>query len=520
MLDEARIELGRRMDGEVTASKLPTVVLVIGELADVGDDGTTLEMLGTHGPAHGIHLLAASTDAAALGEGVLAHFRTRMVLQLLDEEQSVHLLGQPGADELDGGGDLLARIDTRAAIHARGFRVAPEHLDELTRLMGEAYPAAAASQPVSADPDDVHPSAGAGEPDDVAAGDEPATAAAIAEEVEPAPIDEPDPVRDPPPPGGGGGPRMNGHYEPAPSANGDAGHVVTTTEAAQPNGALHLAPAKTTPIRVVCFGGPRVMHGEREIWPADKGSGPNKRWEALVFLACQPKAVVTRDKLQGALWPENGGPDALRTALSRLRLALSVEGPRLNSEIVHSDRHGVYSLDTSAVSSDVHRFVALCEVAKRLPPAEAKEAYQEAHTLYQGDLLEERPYAWVDERDDAGGLTLREQYREMHRRAINALADLYLADGEAAAAAPLYKELLLAEPTLENVARQLFRCLALVGDRSGLVREERHLREALKGAYGYPSQPGEPARHLPGLDTTALFEQLLEQLDAETVPQR
>src|SRR5262249_31125035 len=61
--------------------------------------------------------------------------------------------------------------------------------------------------------------------------------------------------------------------------------------------------------------------------------------------------------------------------------------------------------------------------------------------------------------------------------------------GDGAAAVPLYRELLHAEPTLESVARQLFRCHALLGDGTALVREERHLREALIHDFGYPGRP-------------------------------
>ena len=74
-----------------------------------------------------------------------------------------------------------------------------------------------------------------------------------------------------------------------------------------------------------------------------------------------------------------GEPENDRTtqiALSRLQLALSNDVPDLRSEVVHSDRHGLYSLDTDAVSSDVHRFTALCETAGRLPSVQTRRAYE------------------------------------------------------------------------------------------------------------------------------------------------
>src|SRR5262245_32354619 len=146
MLGEVRAELTRRMrDADrggasdlLGTHKEPELVLVISELAELEDDGTTLEIVGAQGSVHGVRLLAATTQPEALGEDVLAHFDTRLVLQALDEDQSIHVLGQPDAADL-AGGELLARIDGRSPIRARGFHVSTDHLDELLRLMREAY---------------------------------------------------------------------------------------------------------------------------------------------------------------------------------------------------------------------------------------------------------------------------------------------------------------------------------------------------------------------------------------------
>src|SRR5205807_836348 len=124
------------------------------------------------------------------------------------------------------------------------------------------------------------------------------------------------------------------------------------------------------------------------------------------------------------------------------------------------------------------RFVALCEEAKTLPDDDAKAAYHRARELYTDDLLVERSYEWVEERDESG-LTLRELYREMYVRATKDLADLHLRDREASAAIPLYRELLRGQPTVEALVRALFRCYRLTRDKSALVREERHLRQLL-----------------------------------------
>ena len=85
LLADLRAELERRR-GEPPNTPRPDLVLVLGEAADLGDllddgtNGTTLELLGTDGPAVGIRLLAATERADALDEGLLRHFATRLIL--------------------------------------------------------------------------------------------------------------------------------------------------------------------------------------------------------------------------------------------------------------------------------------------------------------------------------------------------------------------------------------------------------------------------------------------------------
>jgi len=52
--------------------------------------------------------------------------------------------------------------------------------------------------------------------------------------------------------------------------------------------------------------------------------------------------------------------------------------------------------------------------------------------------------------------------------------------GDAAAAVPLYRELLHAEPTLESVTRQLFRCNNRLGDRAALVQGDLGAPESIE----------------------------------------
>ena len=128
----------------------PMHVLVVSELAALSDDGTTFELLGNQGPSVGVRLLAATTRALTLGQDVLGHLETRLALQTQDDAESTHLLGRPDAVDL-GPGELLVRIDGRAPVPLRGFRVREEHLGELARVMRDAYPRPSFDPPPAAD---------------------------------------------------------------------------------------------------------------------------------------------------------------------------------------------------------------------------------------------------------------------------------------------------------------------------------------------------------------------------------
>ena len=163
LLADLRAELDRRRE-EPPDTARPELVLVLAEATDVlcpdgdGPEGTTLEILATDGPAHGIRLLAATARPEALDDGALQLFASRLVLRLADEAQSVRLLGVPDATALPGGGRLLLRLAGRtprpfAGVppgSARGYRIAPEALaalaEQLVRTYGMESPSAITPQ--------------------------------------------------------------------------------------------------------------------------------------------------------------------------------------------------------------------------------------------------------------------------------------------------------------------------------------------------------------------------------------
>jgi DNA-binding SARP family transcriptional activator/nucleoid-associated protein YgaU len=515
----------------------PEIVLIVGEFADLPDEGTTLELIGTQGASYGMRLLAQTAAAGVLPTDVLSHFGTRAVLQTRDDDESIHLIGRRGAADL-ANGELFLRIDGRMPLRLRGYRVSPEHLEELASVMRDAY-----GEPSPISPFRVQRHRKKDEDSEVSVGEETLFSIESARVI-------------------GGHERHEDGQDVSQDSPGVAPEIVTEHQFPHENGrdclvqvsdvegfedtplvkaietnnghqpALEaalieqgLAPAPGIDqvpaplIEVRCFGGFAVTSGDREISPSGEEGASYKAWEVLAFLAAQPEGAVSKEKILAAIWPdvdEERAGARLRTALKRLRALLAEQVPNLSGDVVSSERDGIRRLDTVVISSDVHQFVTLLRAATKLPPDGAKEALLQARVLYQGDLLAGRSarlYEWVDERD-ASGVTPREYYREECYRATQRLAQLHYGDGHAELAVPLYKELLKAEPTLEDVVRDLYRCYQQLGDLNSLIREDRHLRQALRDAYAdFENSENNTDDVEPESETIAVFNDVRHKLE-------
>jgi len=154
------------------------------------------------------------------------------------------------------------------------------------------------------------------------------------------------------------------------------------------------------------------------------------------------------------------------------------------------------------------------------PPDQGRKAWERALALYRGDLFNgrgTRTYAWVDERDGSG-TTLREQYREEYCLAAQRLARLYCRMGQPERAVPLLKGLLKAEPTLEDVVRDLYQCYRQLEDLGSLIREDRHLRQALREGLYDPTDPDDdPSQFQPEEATINLYNEIRADLEAKGI---
>lgn len=443
LVDDVRARCGSSLDDATTAGQ-PEIVLVVPELADLDHASDELSLI-LNREMSCVRLIGATVSPTTLADHpLLGHFGTRFVLRTEDDETSHALLGSADAAYLGGGGRLLARLDNRAPIEMYGYQVTPDHLTRLVRITSDAF----ASQTMPARPDlQMRPASDAVD----------VRTPIVAEDADPS---------------GSIVEQMDSERSAAPLVTG------------QNNDAPDVSSSTSATLRIECFGGPRVMCAGRQIWPNPK-VGEAKPWELLLFVATRPSDGVAAASAAESLWPDDSvanAPQRFRQLRYRLRLALAdiPDGPRRDPLFLSRK---TLRLDPTVVSSDATDFLDLLQKSRSSAAADVASLLERARALYVGDLMDApdaRRYSWVDERDESG-VTLREFFRKNYMSASMRLADLYASEpGGLDRARDVYRDLTELDPLDDRLWSALFRIHAERGDRPGLVREERRLRELLR----------------------------------------
>jgi hypothetical protein len=456
-----RREVSRRASAD-EGEGIPDLVLVVRELAEL--DPEAVEVMGAilvEGPRHRVRVVAATERSAndVLGAcPFLSDFGTRLVLQTSTEEESVALIGMPGAEHLGSGGDALLRLESRVPVQGWARQVPIESLARLESLMGtrgssgntvrEAGEQSESTDVVSTD--DV-PS------DDLRVGDESGG------------DDDHDDVPD-----------EDARSE-VDGFTSDEAPVPVASETPLCARSELLQRLRSAPVRVKCFGGSTVWHGDRQLEISDL--------ELLVLLAVHPVAGIRAVTLADMLWGDRTPSDyvrALRKRRHRLREELTTAVAELERDPLPGEQgHGekVVTVDPGVVASDVHEFVELLKIARTLDDPQAIRAYEEALVLYTDDLLEGSgvpDYRWLYDGADIAN-TLRADYQRMQQEARLHLADLLAAGPEEGLvrASELYTGLCGENPEDERLWVSLFRVHERAGSLLGLQSAERRLRQWL-----------------------------------------
>jgi DNA-binding SARP family transcriptional activator len=436
------------------------------ELGDIEPDALqTLGAIAAAGPQYGVRLVAASERPVAellKTCPFIDHFGTRLVLQTATEEDSVALLGMPGAEYLGAGGLGMLRLEGRQPLQGWTRRVSADRLARLVHMMGSRAPDVAAP--------------GADQPVDVAA--------------EPAGGDHPQETE------------PDAHIDRATTTRDTSGELAGTC-----TGSKLVARLRAAPIRVRCFGAGEAWHGDQMLEIADP--------ELLLLLAVHPVAGIRSEALADMLWGEKV-PENIRKALRKKRFNLRGELRRLVPALEAVDplpgnqTHGenIVCLDTSLVSSDVHEFTELLNYAEKekLEPAAAIGVYEAALGLYKGDLLDSTnvfSYRWMYNEDPQVGVMLRSDFRCRHKETRLRLAELLAQCTEEVALAraeELYLGLCAEDPENERLWAALFRIHERTGSVLGLKSAVHRLRGALaelgtEGVTDIDSMPLPPNLH-------------------------
>jgi DNA-binding SARP family transcriptional activator len=246
-------------------------------------------------------------------------------------------------------------------------------------------------------------------------------------------------------------------------------------------------------VSVQCLGGLQVSVGGAPIerWPLEKSR------ELLALLVAHGGTSVAREVVAEALWPGCDWDASIKHTLSntastlRSTLRAAVGEDEIQPLVAARQR---FQLPSALFSVDLDSFDATLRRAAGLSGAEALEQYEQALRLYAGDFLDGEFFEWLD--------PYRMDYRQRLFDAARKAAAIAEGRSEPARAAPFHQAIFEREPTDEDAARGLMRCLARSGDVGGVRKAYKALSEALQRELDDPG-----ARPAP--EMRALFVELI-----------
>ncbi len=218
---------------------------------------------------------------------------------------------------------------------------------------------------------------------------------------------------------------------------------------------------------------------------------------AFAALVLERRRALSRDELADVLWGESlpkSWETSLHEVMSRLRGALPA------GEIVRES--GTYRFQADVpISVDVEEAAAAAERAEGLvasDPAEAADEAEAAIAVAERPLLPKVASNWAAER--------RDELREVHLRALEALAAARIALGRHRAAVAAATAAATLEPLRESAHVLQLEALAGSGDRASAIELHESFRRRLGDELGMP----------PSAETRAAYSRILD--DAEPPP--
>ena len=214
--------------------------------------------------------------------------------------------------------------------------------------------------------------------------------------------------------------------------------------------------------------------------------------ELLAFLAAHGPVSVSREVVAEALWRDCDWDASLKHILSNavttLRSTLRAAASSDDIQPLLAARQRL-QLPPSLFTVDLDAFDGAIRRTADLPAPDALAQYERALRLHEGEF-----FAWLD--------SYRMDYRRRLLDAARAAASLAEGMGAPLRAAPFHRAILEREPTDEDAARGLMRCLARSGDVAGARKTYKSLSRALEQELG-------DAGVRPSAETRALLTELV-----------
>lgn len=212
-------------------------------------------------------------------------------------------------------------------------------------------------------------------------------------------------------------------------------------------------PPSSAVLRIQMLGRFQTWHQHESLnWPTQKSKA------LFQILLIEPGRLVPTDKLLECLWPDFPlvkAKNNLWVTISQVRRVLQPDlAPRSPSTYILKQAEGYLFNPETNYWLDVNAFAMHLITAQSARNLNDRiTALEKARILYQGDYLEDEPYAeWAQ--------FPRAQWRRRYDQLLNNLAEAYLHNGSLQKAMTHCHEILAMDNTNETALRLLMRCHA------------------------------------------------------------
>ncbi|MER8040691.1 BTAD domain-containing putative transcriptional regulator [Streptomyces hydrogenans] len=233
---------------------------------------------------------------------------------------------------------------------------------------------------------------------------------------------------------------------------------------------------------------------------------PSKPTALLAALLVRPGAIVSTDRLRGAVWGEEQpttAKAALQSCVLRLRRLFAKYGIEDQAVVAVA---GGYRIDADADTLDLLHFRRLVERAAGAGADAELYALRSALSLWQGPLLANVPSELLH-RDEVPRLA------EERLRVLERVVDIELEHGRCREALVDLWEVTRVYPAHERFAEQLMTALYRLGRQTEALAEYRRVKEHLRDRLGV-----DPRAELQGLELAILRGEQLGPVDTGRRP--